>query len=83
MPHFVYILYSVSLDVYYIGSSGDPEIRLRKHLANHKGFTARAKDWIICYSESFTSKTDALRREKQLKSWKNKHKISELIEKAK
>ena len=80
--YFVYILYSASLDLYYIGSCANPEDRLRKHLANHKGFTEKAKDWIICYSKSFPDKTEALKRENQLKSWKNRGKIQELIRNA-
>lgn len=79
MVHYVYILYSASLDLYYIGSSANPENRLKKHLANHKGFTARAKDWIICYKKEFLDKSDALKFEKQLKSWKNRTRIQQLI----
>jgi putative endonuclease len=82
MTYFVYILYSVSLDLYYIGSSVNPEERLRKHLANHGGFTSKAKDWLICYSESFSDKTEALKRERQLKSWKSREKIVQLIQDA-
>ena len=80
MSHFVYILYSVSLDLYYIGSSANLEVRLRKHLSDHKGFTSKAKDWIIYYSECFPGKTEALKREKQLKSWKSREKIIQLIQ---
>jgi putative endonuclease len=80
MSHFVYILYSVSSDLYYIGSSANPEERLKKHLANHRGFTSRAKDWFICFKESFPDKTEALKRERQLKSWKNRDKIRQLIQ---
>ena len=79
MAHFVYILYSVSLDLYYIGSSANPEERLRKHLANHHGFTSRAKDWVICYSEPFSDRSEAIKRERLLKSWKNREKIQLLI----
>jgi putative endonuclease len=76
---YVYILYSPSLDTFYIGSSENPQNRLKKHLANHKGFTAKAKDWVICYAELFPSKILALKREKQLKGWKNKTRIRQLI----
>ncbi|WP_435254320.1 GIY-YIG nuclease family protein [Tenacibaculum sp. A30] len=34
MSYFVYILYSKTLDKYYIGSTNDVENRLRKHLSN-------------------------------------------------
>jgi putative endonuclease len=79
MGYYVYILFSASLDLYYIGSAADPRTRLKKHLANHRGFTSRAKDWVICYTEYHDSKTKALIREKQLKSWKNKNLIQQLI----
>jgi len=82
MPCFVYILYSVSLDLYYIGCSENPEKRLRKHLAKHKGFTNKSKDWYICYTELFDNKPSALKREKQLKGWKNKGRIQQLIHNA-
>jgi putative endonuclease len=75
-----YILYSKELEKFYIGStSGDIGERLKKHLSNHKGFTARAKDWELVYSEKFATKTESLRRERQLKSWKSNIRIKEFI----
>ncbi|MEL7676762.1 GIY-YIG nuclease family protein, partial [Elizabethkingia meningoseptica] len=53
--------------------------RLRKHLANHKGFTARSKDWEIAYFEQFDDKKSAYKREREIKSWKNKNKTVQLI----
>ncbi|NGX84504.1 GIY-YIG nuclease family protein [Aequorivita sp. KMM 9714] len=53
MEYFVYILYSQTLDKYYVGSTEDVSHRLREHLWNHKGFTSRAKDWELKYSEFF------------------------------
>jgi putative endonuclease len=79
MSFYVYILYSAECDTFYIGSSENPDERLKKHLANHKGFTTKAKDWVICYTESFAQKSHALKREKQLKAWKNKTKIRQLV----
>ena len=79
MVYYVYILYSTQLDLFYIGSSENPEVRLSKHLANHKGFTGKAKDWKIVYTESYPDKTEALIREKQLKKWKNRERIQQLI----
>ena len=48
-------------------------------LYNHKGFTGKAKDWQVVYSEEFENKHDAYERERQVKSWKSKKKIDELI----
>jgi len=80
--HFVYILFSAALDRYYIGSSENPEMRLTKHLANHEGFTARAKDWQLVYKESFQQKAESLKRERQLKNWKSRIRIKRLIDEA-
>jgi len=82
VSYFVYILYSISLDVYYIGFSEDPVSRLVKHLSRHKGFTSRARDWQMVYKETYQEKAVALKREKQLKGWKNKLRIKQLIEKS-
>ncbi len=76
----VYILYSRHLDRYYIGSSSQtPEERLQKHLLHHRGFTGRAKDWVLVYTEIYNAKSDAYRRERLLKSWKSRKQIEELI----
>ena len=80
--HYCYILYSEKFDKYYIGYTTDINDRLRRHNSAHKGFTNTGKPWILCYFESFEEKTNALKREKELKSWKNKAKIKELIEKS-
>ncbi|OCA75847.1 excinuclease ABC subunit C [Chryseobacterium artocarpi] len=77
---YCYILYSESLDKYYIGHScEDLQERLRKHLSNHKGFTAKTKNWIIIYYEKFDSKNNAYKREREIKAWKSKLKIQKLI----
>ncbi|RXM49678.1 MULTISPECIES: GIY-YIG nuclease family protein [unclassified Chryseobacterium] len=77
---YVYILYSGSLNKYYIGHSCESlQERLKKHLSNHKGFTAKAKDWIIIYSECFDLKSEAYKREREIKSWKSKSSIQKLI----
>ncbi|SIS94910.1 GIY-YIG nuclease family protein [Chryseobacterium gambrini] len=78
---YCYILFSKSLNKYYVGHSCEIlQERLRKHLSDHKGFTSKAKDWIIVYSEIFNSKNDAYKREQEIKSWKSSSKIQKLIE---
>ncbi|WP_207511057.1 GIY-YIG nuclease family protein [Longitalea luteola] len=78
MEYYVYILYSAQLDLFYIGSSENPEKRLSKHLASHKGFTGKVKDWKLCFTETFTTKSAALHR-KTIKNWKNRERIQQLI----
>ncbi|MFV8364275.1 GIY-YIG nuclease family protein [Flavobacterium sp. ZT3P35] len=79
---YVCILFSKSRDMYYIGSTSMViEERLRRHLSAHKGFTARAKDWEIVYSELFDQKSLAIAREQEIKKWKSKVKLEALISK--
>jgi putative endonuclease len=44
---------------------------LSRHLWNHKGFTAKAKDWELKYSEAFSEKTATFCRERQKKMEKS------------
>ena len=78
--HFTYILFSVQLNRYYIGScSVDLGERLRKHLSNHKGYTGKAKDWEVVYFEEFDNVSNARKRELQIKKWKSRKMIEALI----
>ena len=77
MP-FVYILYSASRDKYYVGSC-DVNKRLIKHNTNHSGFTGKTGDWIVKWTEEHENKTDALKRENQIKAWKSRKMIEKLI----
>ena len=76
----VYILYSATLDRYYIGYTSDLiTTRLKKHLANHKGFTGKQTDWIVVYTEEYINKNEAMQRERQIKNWKSRVMIEKLI----
>jgi putative endonuclease len=81
MCHF-YILYSDTLNKYYVGHTAD-EIseRIRKHNTNHKGFTGGIGDWTLMYKEAFSTKNEALARERQIKAWKSRKEIEKLINK--
>ena len=75
-----YILFSSTLNKFYIGHTGDDiHERLRKHNSNHKGFTGRFPDWTIVYVEIFDSKILAYHRERQVKAWKSRKMIEQLI----
>ena len=80
MPAF-YILYSNNLDGFYIGATNDKITeRLRRHNSKHKGFTGKTSDWEVVYFENFDKKEDAFMREKEVKSWKNRKKIEQLVQ---
>ncbi|QDH77926.1 GIY-YIG nuclease family protein [Echinicola soli] len=80
MEHHFYILYSKQLDRFYIGHTSDElDQRLRRHNTNHKGFTGRANDWRLCYCEVYPSKSEAKERESQVKSWKSRKRLFQLL----
>ncbi|WP_405211544.1 GIY-YIG nuclease family protein [Dokdonia sp. Asnod2-E02] len=68
----VYILYSKSIDRYYIGSCLDLEQRVQEHILNNKGFTARAQDWKIFFKIENLEYQQARRIEKHIKNMKSK-----------
>lgn len=79
MNFYIYILHSQQLNTYYVGSTKDVSSRLERHLQNHRGFTSRAKDWKLMYHEVFDTRSEALNREHQIKSWKSRKLIEKLI----
>ena len=79
MAHYIYILKSKTADKYYIGSSENPERRLEFHNTIEKGFTARDRPWEIVFTQEFTSKTDTMKVERKIKSWKSRKMIERVI----
>jgi putative endonuclease len=71
---FVYILYSVAIDHYYVGHSEDLEQRLVFHLSGKSPYTSRARDWKLVYFENYPDKKDAIKRELGIK-WKKEQEI--------
>ena len=79
MKYKVYILFSSFLDRYYIGHTGDElSQRIRRHKSQHKGFTAKAKDWKLVHFEVYETKKEAYARERELKAWKSRKRIQQL-----
>jgi len=80
---YTYILFSEKLNKYYIGYSENVVERLEKHNRSHSGFTGRGIPWKLVYSEKFGTKSEAMKREKEIKNWKNRKLIEEIISKNK
>ncbi len=79
MEFIVYILFSETKNRFYIGFTSDMEQRIMRHNQKSKGFTGNVNDWKIVYTEKYDSKEEAYKRELQIKSWKSRLKIQELI----
>ena len=76
----VYVLYSTNFNKIYIGYTSNLSQRLQSHneLAT-KGWTIKYRPWNVIYTENFDSKSLAMVREKQLKSFTGREFIRQLI----
>lgn len=66
--HIVYLLESETDRGWYIGYTGALERRLREHNAGANASTRGRRPFRLIYAEAYLNKTDALRRERFLKS---------------
>jgi putative endonuclease len=65
----VYVLYSEKFNKHYTGFSSDFENRIKSHneLGN-KDWTTKYRPWKMIYTEEFSDKSQAMKKEKWLKS---------------
>ena len=75
----VYILYSSQIDQYYVGHTQDIEDRLMRHNSGRSLSTKKGKPWILMYTESFDTRSEAMIREKAIKKMKSRAYIEQLI----
>lgn len=77
---FCYILYSSSIDRYYIGSCHDLNMRFQNHLDKFypNSFTSKANDWVVYYSIELLNISSAIRFEKHIKKMKSRKFIENL-----
>ena len=75
-----YVLYSEKYDKIYIGFTSNLKQRLISHnkLAT-KGWTIKFRPWKVIYYEMHETKQEAMKREKQLKSYQGRKFIRNLI----
>ena len=80
MSHYVYILQGLKDNKYYIGETHDVKERLLFHNQGKQRSTRYRTPFKIIFVEEVESKTVALKREKQIKSWKGGSAFKNLIE---
>ena len=78
--YFVYILQSIPSGRYYVGSTADVHRRLAKHNAGHSAATKAYRPWKLVHSETYSEKSDAIRRELAIKRMKSRTYIESLLD---
>jgi len=77
---FVYALYSVKYDRIYVGFTSNLEQRIKTHNAPlNRRYTGKYQPWILIHTEQFDEKISAMKREKELKSFRGREFIRSLI----
>jgi len=64
---YVYIIYSSSLEKYYVGSTGNVEERLGRHNAGRGNFTSKGCPWVLIVSIECCSRSEAVQLEQKVK----------------
>ena len=79
MAYYVYILYSESINQFYVGHTSDISDRIFRHTNSGSKSTKKTNDWVVRYTEEFDSKQAAMYRESEIKNKKSRKYIEWLI----
>ncbi|MGE5845929.1 MAG: GIY-YIG nuclease family protein [Ignavibacteria bacterium] len=79
--YFVYIIQSLSSNLYYIGHTSNLPDRLLRHNGNRNKFTRNKGPWELIAAHTCNSKSEAYRLELKLKGMKNSAKAIEYLKK--
>jgi putative endonuclease len=78
--YFVYILCSITSGKSYVGFTNNVERRLQEHnYTESSGFTLRYRPWTLIRTEEYSTKLEAMAREKFLKTGKGRDEIKNYI----
>jgi putative endonuclease len=76
---FVYIIYSPIIDQYYVGHTDDLSDRFFRHINSGSKATKKVNDWQLVYKEMYENRSEAYRREMEIKKKKSRKYIERLI----
>ena len=79
MDYFVYILRSQHDGSYYVGSTQDVEARLERHNQGRTKYTKPKRPWKVVATEEYDTRSEAVRREQEIKNKKRVSYIEEFI----
>ena len=78
--YYTYIIQSEADDSFYIGQTEDVHLRLNQHNNGLSGYTSKKTPWKLVYFEEFTSRKEAISRERFLKKQRNRKFYETLIQ---
>jgi len=75
---YVYVLRSATSRIRDVGSREDRDERLRRHNEGHSKATRHGIPWAMVHSEPFSTRAEAVRRERYLKSGRGRDELDRL-----
>jgi putative endonuclease len=78
MPFHTYVLRSASSGKYYVGHTENLSQRILEHNSNRAPSTKNRGPWELVHSEEFSTRSEASRRERQIKGMKSRAWIEQL-----
>jgi putative endonuclease len=78
--YYTYILYSPSVDKYYVGSTEDLERRFSEHNSGRSPYTKTGSPWLLKWQTAFNTRTEATKLEASIKRKKSRKYIEWLID---
>jgi putative endonuclease len=76
----IYVLYSSYFNRYYIGSTENVVKRIQQHNDGISKSTKAFRPWVLVYQENFETRTEARKRENQIKKFKGGRAFKKLID---
>lgn len=75
----VYILYSLAYDKTYVGQTSDLTARMEYHnISAEKSFTSKYRPWKLMHAEQYSSRSEAMRKEKWFKTGAGRDEIKRI-----
>ena len=79
VKYYVYVLVSLKNDKKYIGSTNDLERRLVDHNRGKSKSVRNRGPFKILYTEEYNSRSEAMKRERQIKGYKGGNEFKKLL----
>jgi len=76
---YTYIIYSGTNDRFYVGHTHHLRLRLERHNSGNSKSTKAGIPWILKYYEEYQTKSEAMKREYEIKRKKSRKYIEKLI----
>jgi putative endonuclease len=76
--YYVYVLKSVVTNIRYVGQTADLDKRIDAHNNRNSRYTKNRGPWVLVHKEPFTTRSEAILRERYLKTGKGREFLNNL-----